>query len=164
MEPNKRYTFAYTWYPTEQDIPAEELELLRTAARARNDAYAPYSDFLVGAAVELEDGTVVTGNNQENAAFPSSLCAERVAIYHASATHPDKRILRVAICGGRRGHRNDQPVAPCGACRQAILEYAQRQGTPIEILFAGTEPAPAIKVSDIAELVPFYFGNEDLKR
>lgn len=164
MEPNKRYSFAYTYYRSEQEIPEEELALLRTAARVRNDAYAPYSDFLVGAAVELEDGTVVTGNNQENAASPSSLCAERVAIYHASATHPDKRILRVAICGGRRDSRNDQPVAPCGACRQAILEYAQRQGHPIEILFAGTAPAPAVKVSDIASLVPFCFGSEDLKR
>ena len=163
MTPNRQYTFSYTYYAEQHDIPADELALLQAAVQARNDAYAPYSDFLVGAAVQLEDGTVTTGNNQENAASPSSLCAERVAIYHASATHPGKRIVRVAISGGPRGKHDCRPVSPCGACRQAILEYAQRQGSPIEVLFAGTTPAPAVKAADIADLVPFSFGKEALK-
>ena len=161
MKKEQHFIFSYTCYPTEQDLPAEELALLQTASRARENAYAPYSDFLVGAAVELEDGTIVPGNNQENAASPSSLCAERVAVYHASALHPGKRIVRIAVCGGRRGETNLQPVSPCGACRQAILEYAQRQNSPIDLLFAGSGPAPAVKVR-IADLLPFGFGSEDL--
>lgn len=162
MNKNKEHSFAYTYYARPQDIPAAELELIRTAIAARENAYAAYSDFQVGAALLLEDGTVVTGNNQENAAFPSSLCAERVAVYYASAAHPGKKILRIAIAGGRRGQENGEPVAPCGACRQAILEYAQKQGSPIEIIFTGTSPAPAVKAADISDLLPFSFGKEFL--
>ena len=127
MKKEQHFTFSYTCYPTEQDLPDEELALL----------------------------------HQENAASPSSLCAERVAVYHASALHPGKRIVRIAVCGGRRGETNLQPVSPCGACRQAILEYAQRQNSPIDLLFAGSGPAPAVKVR-IADLLPFGFGSEDL--
>lgn len=162
MAKTKENNFAYTCYETQQDIPSDELALLQAASAARQDAYAAYSHFLVGAALLMEDGEILTGNNQENAAFPSSLCAERVAIYHAGATRPGKKILKIAICGGPRDSHNERPVSPCGACRQAILEYAQKQGCPIVVIFAGVEPAPAIRVNDIADLLPFNFGADFL--
>ena len=154
MKKEQHFTFSYTYYLSEQDLPAEELTLLQAASRARENAYAPYSDFLVGAAVELEDGTIVPGNNQENAASPSSLCAERVAVYHASALHPGKRIVRIAVCGGRRGETNLQPVSPCGACRQVISEVIKRYRSDFDVILIGRKTTISVKAS---QLLPFAF-------
>ena len=160
----KETVVKYNYYPTEQDIPNDELMLIEEALKARENAHAPYSKFMVGASILMEDGTVVTGNNQENAAYPSGLCAERTAIYHAGAMYPKLKIMKLAVVGGLKDCPTDTPVAPCGACRQAILEYAQKQGSPIEIIFAGTVSAPAIKVNDIENLLPFCFGKDFLNK
>lgn len=122
----------------------------------REKAYAPYSKFSVGAAVLLKNGTVVTGNNQENAAFPSGLCAERVAIYQAGAQYPDEKITKIAISAASQNKPLTSPIAPCGACRQAIAEYEQKQQTPIAIFFMG-ESGKIIKVKSLEELLPFGF-------
>ncbi|MDD4819611.1 MAG: cytidine deaminase [Flavobacteriales bacterium] len=160
----KESSVIYNYYQNENDIPEDEKTLIKKALQARENAYARYSDFMVGAAILMEDGTIVTGNNQENAAYPSGLCAERVTIYHAGAMYPNMKMLKLAVVGGMRGCDVDTPVAPCGACRQAILEYSQKQGAPIEIIFAGTKTAPAIKVDDIEDLLPFCFGKDFLQK
>ena len=162
MSTTKEHTLRYTYYDREDEMPAQELELVKKALAAREKAYAQYSGFMVGAAVLLENGIILTGNNQENAAYPSGLCAERVAVYHAGAEYPDVKMLKIAVCGGKKGSSSAVPVAPCGACRQAILEYSQKRGSPIEIIFAGTTPAPAVKASDIEDLLPFCFGKDFL--
>lgn len=117
MSTTKEHTLRYTYYDREDEMPAQELELVKKALAAREKAYAQYSGFMVGAAVLLENGIILTGNNQENAAYPSGLCAERVAVYHAGAEYPDVKMLKIAVCGGKKGSSSAVPVAPCGACR-----------------------------------------------
>ena len=158
----EKYTFTYTLYEGSEDTPAGVMSLLNVAAASREGAYAPYSDFLVGAAIEMQDGTIYTGNNQENAAYPSGLCAERVALFHAGAVCGDKKIKRIAIVGGLRYSEESSPVAPCGACRQSMLEYEERQGEPIEVVFAGVGLSTIYSVHSVKDLLPFSFGKENL--
>src|SRR5690554_320948 len=103
------------------------------AVEIRKQAYAPYSQFRVGAAILLANEEIVTGSNQESAAYPSGLCAERVAIFQAGSLYPDTKILKIAITAASDLHPTERPTPPCGACRQSISEYEQRQNTPIEI-------------------------------
>lgn len=134
---------------------------MREAISSREKAYAPYSNFRVGAAVLLEDGTVVCGNNQENAAFPSGLCAERVAVFHAGATHPGKTIRAVAITAASELRSVTEPVAPCGACRQALAEYEFRQKSPVAVYFMGDASEVYLSAS-VKELLPLVFTKDDL--
>ena len=158
----EQYTFSYTVYTSLEEIPSDILALVNHACEARKAAYAPYSDFLVGAAIEMEDREVHTGSNQENAAYPSGLCAERVAVYHASSVCGDKKMKRIAIVGGSRGSENSYPAAPCGACRQSLLEYEEKQGSPIEVIFCGVGIVPVYVVDSVKDLLPFSFGRENL--
>ena len=128
--------------------------LLREARRARERAYAPYSGFSVGAAVAFSDGRVVTGNNQENAAYPSGLCAERVALFAARASHPDALITRMAVVGANRGHG----LFPCGACRQVMFEYEQRQQAPFEVLLHDLDSRWVYVFQGMNLLLPFGFS------
>src|ERR1700757_2647879 len=123
MNPEKlQYVISVDVFENAKQLPTEEATLILEATKAMRNAYAPYSKFKVGAAVLLENGKVITGNNQENAAYPSGLCAERVAIYYASAQYPGVPVKAMAvICNAD----TTQPVTPCGACRQAIAEYEQ---------------------------------------
>src|SRR5687767_6042054 len=105
--------------------------LFREAREATRTSYSPYSNFCVGAALRLEDGTVVRGSNQENAAFPSGLCAERTAVFTAAVQHPGKRIDAIAIVACPAESRQFVPISPCGGCRQVLLEYEQKQGSPM---------------------------------
>lgn len=141
-------------------LSEENHHLMQAAEFARKNAYAPYSNFFVGAALLLENGTIITGNNQENAAYPSGLCAERVAFFAASAQFPDVKIKKVAIVAGR-DEQNDNAVAPCGACRQAMLEYEEKQKESIEILFSGTT-GKVLKVNALTDLLPLSFSQKDL--
>lgn len=128
------------------------------AQQARENAYAPYSHFKVGAAVLLDSGVIVSGNNQENAVFPSGLCAERVAVFHAGAAYPNLPIRAIAISACALNHRLSSPAAPCGACRQALLEYEVKQATPIAIYFMG-EKGKVIKAGSVKGLLPVPFNN-----
>ena len=119
------------------ELPNEALSLMQKAIEARGKAYAPYSNFNVGAAVLLENGEVVTGNNQENASYPSGLCAERTAVYYTGSQFPNSKIVRIAISAGSKKNQTTKPIPPCGACRQAIAEYEIKQESPIEIYFMG---------------------------
>ena len=120
----------------------------------------PYSKFHVGAAALLEDGTIVTGSNQENAAYPSGLCAERVALFHAGHQYPDMPVVALAIAAATNG-RQVESISPCGACRQVLLEAEQRYGKPMKVLLCGTKE---VVVAESAEsLLPLCFGAKDLK-
>lgn len=148
-------------YETSEELSAAERELLDKAIEMREKAYAPYSDFSVGAAVLLENNEVFLGNNQENAAYPSGICAERVAIWTAMATLPDEKILKIFISAKSSRTTVDKPVAPCGACRQAIAEYETKQLSDIEIFFTG-ESGQIVKANSIKDLLPWMFDNSML--
>ncbi len=148
------------------EFDAEELSedvrrLMQEAVAAREKAYAPYSHFRVGAAVLLEDGTVVTGNNQENAAFPSGMCAERVAVWYAGSRYPDKKILKIFITARSERKIIDKPVPPCGACRQSMAEYEVKQHQAIEIYFMG-EKGKIWRSPSVLNLLPLVFEADNL--
>lgn len=144
-------------YDSLDELGSEDRELMEKAVAIREDAYAPYSGFRVGAAILLEDGKIVTGNNQENASYPSGLCAERVAIFHAGANHPGKAIKAIAISVISNKREVAIPAAPCGNCRQAISEYEQRQVEGIRILMMGST-GPVYSCDSIQDLLPLAFG------
>lgn len=143
------------------ELDASVKELMQKAIEVRKQAYAPYSKFRVGAAILLEDGEVVVGSNQESAAYPSGLCAERVAIFQAGAIYPDKKILKIAISATSDINPTKRPTPPCGACRQSISEYEQKQDTPIEIYFMG-ETGEVFKSDSLENLLPLSFHKDFL--
>lgn len=148
-------------YESIRELAPQDQELMEKAIAIRKDAYAPYSQFRVGAALLLEDGTFVLGSNQENAAFPSGLCAERTAIFQAGALHPNKRILKMAISATSDLKVTDHPIPPCGACRQSILEYEVKQAQPIELFFMGAEGIVCYSPS-LLNLLPFHFDAKSM--
>ena len=143
------------------ELPKEIQNLMNKAQQAREDAYAPYSHFLVGAAILLESGEITIGSNQENAAYPSGLCAERVAIFHCGAVFPNETINAMAITARALKHQLTDPIGPCGACRQSLSEYEQKQKSPIAIYFMG-ETGKIIKVASIKDLLPLGFDATSL--
>lgn len=143
-------------YDNIEELPQDVAVLMQEAMMARQHAYAPYSMFLVGAALLLDNGEVITGNNQENASYPSGLCAERTAIYYAGAKFPKAKILRMALTAGSLKTPTLKPIPPCGACRQAIAEYEVKQDAPIEIYFMG-ETGKVIKSDSLKNLLPLIF-------
>ncbi|MBO0343440.1 MAG: cytidine deaminase [Bacteroidota bacterium] len=143
------------------ELSQNEQKLLKQAAAARQDAYAPYSKFKVGAAVLLENGEVVIGNNQENASYPSGLCAERVAIFHAGAKYPGVPVKAIAISASSSKEANGEPAAPCGNCRQSIIEYEQKQKSPISLLLS-SETGPIYKCNSTADILPLAFNSSFL--
>lgn len=143
------------------ELSAEDQQLVHAAMEATKTSYAPYSHFCVGAAVRLADGHVITGSNQENAAFPSGLCAERTALFAANAQYPDTPVEALAIAAFTQGHFLADPIPPCGACRQVILEVEDRYRQPIRILLYGTEGIHV--VDSVKALLPLYFVGASMK-
>ena len=138
-----------------EELSSEDRELVEAAKRATEGSYAPFSHFYVGAAVRLSDGSIFTGANQENAAFPSGLCAERTALFAANARHPELSVLALAIAARKADGFLSQPISPCGACRQVISGVEDRYRRPVRILLYGTE---GIYVADsIDALLPLRF-------
>lgn len=150
-------------FDNEEALPETDRELLGKAQQATFGAYAPYSNFYVGAALRLEDGTVVTGNNQENAAYPAGLCAERVALFYASSNFPDRQVTAIAISARAEEFEISHPVTPCGSCRQVIAETESRQSRPVRILMKGDSGKIYI-TNGIANLLPFMFRADELKK
>ena len=148
-------------YDSENELSQVYRELLDNSVMARKNAYAPYSNFQVGAAILLENGEIVIGNNQENASYPSGLCAERVAIFQAGALFPGISVLAIAISAASKNYVVDTPAGPCGNCRQSIAEYEQKQKTPITIIMRG-EKGKIFKCNSIADLLPLAFNNSFL--
>jgi cytidine deaminase len=148
-------------YDDIRELSPEIQNLMSSAVEVRKNAYAPYSKFNVGAALLLDNTEVVIGSNQENASYPSGLCAERTAIYYAGAKYPRAKILKMAITASSQNQVTDKPIPPCGACRQAIAEYEIKQDQPIELYFMGAE-GKVIKSSSLANLLPLLFDNSVL--
>jgi len=136
-------------------------QLMNEAVKAKSFAYAPYSKFKVGAALLLANGKIITGNNQENAAYPSGMCAERVAIWKASSDYPNERIIKIAISASSSSQITKEPVAPCGACRQSLFEYEIKQEKQIEVYFMG-EIGKIIKTNSVSDLLPIAFDKSFL--
>lgn len=149
-------------YDHPDELNPIEAKLLESATEAMRDAYAPYSRFKVGAALLLEDGKIIKGNNQENAAYPSGLCAERVAIFACGANYPGMKILSIAITAGSLDFASDHPIAPCGACRQTMLEYELNQDAPIAVIMRGRS-GKIYRCEGIKQLLPIFFHEDGLK-
>ena len=143
------------------NLPQEIQDLMEVAIEARNNAYAPYSQFNVGAALLLDNGEIVSGSNQENASYPSGLCAERTAIFYAGAKYPKAKVLKMAITAASQNQKTEKPIPPCGACRQSIAEYEIKQDYPIEIYFMG-ETGEIMKSNSLDNLLPFGFDKSNL--
>jgi cytidine deaminase len=159
METKELRIFVYE-YKSVDELPGEDQKLVKAAREAAKNAYAPYSRFYVGAALLLENNEIFSGNNQENAAYPAGLCAERVALFYANATYPDVAVKTLAVTATNLESIVDGPVKPCGSCRQALAEAEYRFGKPIRIILDGKKK---IHVLDgIKDLLPFAFKPESL--
>ncbi len=143
------------------DLDAESKYLVHKARDAAHHAYAPYSKFCVGAAIILEDDTLITGSNQENASYPMSMCAERVALYTAATTYPGKRIKKMAVIAHKKNQKDMVPATSCGGCRQVMVEFEQRQKKPFEVVLLTLESNWIIFPSS-AFLLPYSFNQENL--
>ena len=145
-----------------EELDAESKYLAHKAKDAATHAYAPYSKFLVGAALLMDDGTIITGTNQENAAYPSGMCAERVALFAAAALHPEKKIAKLAVVAKRKGGKEVLPATSCGPCRQVMLEFEQRQEKNIEVVMQNQEHK-WVKAPSAESLLPFSFTKASLE-
>lgn len=152
--------YTVTSYPSLDELPEASRQLIFLAREAALRAYAPYSGYKVGAAVLLANGELVTGNNQENAAYPSGLCAERTALFYASSRYPNVAIHSMAISTISNKHSANEIAKPCGSCRQVIAEYEDLSGRPIEIILDGSSTITV--VNGIDTLLPFRFKKEDM--
>ncbi len=148
-------------YDNFEELPKAVQNLMQLAIEAREKAYAPYSKFYVGAALLLENGEMVTGNNQESAAYPSGMCAERVAIWKAGSEYPGVKVQKLAISASSKTHVVSSPIGPCGACRQTLSEYEINQKEPIEIYFMGAM-GKIVKTPSLLDLLPFSFDSSNL--
>lgn len=151
------HTCHYALYDYDE-LADSDRDLIEAAKHATKGSYAPYSKFHVGAALRLADGTIVTGANQENVAFPSGLCAERTVLFYAGAVYPDRAVTALAIAAYAEEGFTTMPIAPCGACRQVMLETEQRYRTPMRILLYGTEGVCVVE-GGVRELLPLQFDS-----
>ncbi len=158
---NKSVTINYFEYNRIEELEELHQVLLKKAEHALTSAYAPYSGFKVGAAVLLENGIIVTGNNQENAAYPSGLCAERVALFAASSQYPGIPFKAIAITAKAKDFTVNYPVSPCGSCRQVMNEYENLFKTSLKIILKG-ETGKIIVLENVGGLLPFSFTSEQL--
>ncbi len=142
------------------ELTLEDQELIKQAREACLRAYAPYSEFSVGAAVQLQNGKIITGNNQENAAYPSGLCAERTAIFWANSQYPETPVNTIAISAMKDNKLVENPISPCGSCRQVMLETEYRYQTPLRVIMDGGEKIIVSK--NTSGLLPFNFTKNDL--
>ncbi len=158
----KEININYEYFSNTDELGEVEKELFVKAKEAREKAYAPYSNFLVGCALLLENGEIVIGSNQENAAYPSGTCAERATIFWTSSNFPDVKIKKMFVVGGPKDFpERSVATPPCGACRQSILEYESKQEENIEIYFASIN-GEICKTNSIKDLLPFSFDSKFL--
>ena len=153
----KELVIRYYEYLSMAELDVADRELIQRAMEASEGAYAPYSGFHVGAAVRLKDGTVVIGSNQENIAYPSGMCAERTAIFAASAQHPDCHDYESLAIVGRNAENEFCEALPCGACRQVLSEYEQRQGHPLRVI-CYLNGGRVREFPSVLDLLPFSFS------
>ncbi|MGB1039334.1 MAG: cytidine deaminase [Flavobacteriales bacterium] len=150
-------------YENVNDLSENDRELIERAKKVSKTAYAPYSQFYVGAAIRLSSNEIIEGSNQENMAYPSGMCAERVAIYYANSYHADSEIKTIAVTAFARDFDVSHPVSPCGACRQSMAEYELKQKKPIRLIMTG-ESGQIYIAESIETMLPFMFNEVELKR
>jgi len=144
-------------YQNIDELSEVEKDLVLKAKSIAKQAYAPHSKFFVGAALLLDNGEIVTGNNQENAAYPSGICAERTAIFYANAQYPEQAIKTLAIAVFTNGNYAEQPVTPCGSCRQVMLEAENRYNTPMRVIMTGEKQIYV--ANSVKDLLPLSFDS-----
>lgn len=156
----KEIKVKYTVFNSIDELSKDDAFLIAKAREASLNSWAPYSHFNVGSAVKLENGIILTGSNQENAAYPTGLCAERVALFYANSSIPDLAVVSLAISASKTGNITKNPIMPCGSCRQAILESEIRFNKKVRLLLDGTDEI--VIVEGIENLLPLSFSNSDL--
>ena len=156
------FTFSISVYDSIEELSQEDAFILSEARAITQFAYAPYSNFLVGAAAKLINGETVTGTNQENASYPAGICAERVLLSCAASQYPGTGIETMAIAYNNLKGKSDRPVSPCGICRQSFAEFQQRTKTPMRIILSGMEGEVQV-IENAAYLLPLVFSSDDLK-
>lgn len=159
----KNISITFDEYASIDELNSQDQNLCREAVKAMKNSHSPYSGFRVGVAVLLESGRIVYGSNQENVAYPSGLCAERVALFMIGTTYPDDKILSMAITAQTDQFLIENPVTSCGACLQVMAEYEKKQAQPIDVLFYCLNGA-IIRTSGIKSLLPFAFEETRLKK
>lgn len=148
-------------YNNIKDLSEEDQQLIQKAKNAAQRAYAPYSKFNVGACILLENGEFIEGNNQENAAYPSGLCAERVALFYANSLYPDVAVKTLAVAVFTKNKYIENPIPPCGSCRQVLLETEKRFNKPIKLILTGEKAIQIIK--EVKDLLPLSFDQKMLQ-
>jgi len=156
----KEYITKVTEFNSEKELSEQDQHLINLAKEATKNAYAPYSKFKVGACVLLANGETFLGNNQENAAYPSGLCAERVAVFYANAKFPDVAVTKIAICAANHNGFLEVPIPPCGSCRQVLLETELRFNSAIKLILSSDKKV--ITVDSVSQLLPLHFKKENL--
>ncbi|PWV49749.1 cytidine deaminase [Chitinophaga sp. S165] len=158
----RKHSFEYQSFQDSAALPTADLRLLEEAREVTGQAYAPYSNFYVGAAILLANGIVVRGTNQENASFPAGICAERVALSTAASLYPGVPILTIAVSYHNPSGSNDTPISPCGICRQTLSEYEGRQQQSIRVIMSG-QTGKVFVIQTIRHLLPLGFSAEDMQ-
>ncbi|MFW6019252.1 MAG: cytidine deaminase [Bacteroidales bacterium] len=159
---NKTFSFTYSEFEQEDDLSYEDQKLLELARNSTKTTYSPYSGYQVGAALRLYNGEIIQGSNQENAAYPSGLCAERVAAFYASSNYPGIAFETIAITASSDNFEIDNFITPCGACRQVLAEYENKAGKPIRIIMQGAS-GNILVVESVTHLLPFTFHESKLQ-
>ncbi|MGM0612898.1 MAG: cytidine deaminase [Bacteroidota bacterium] len=160
---DKTYSFNYSEFEQENELSPEDQKLLGMAKESAKTSYAPYSGYHVGAALRLHNGQIIKGSNQENAAYPSGLCAERVAAFYASSNYPGVAFEALAVTAVSDDFEIDNPVTPCGACRQVLSEYENKAEEPIRIIMQGAS-GKILVVDSVQNLLPFTFYESKLRK
>ena len=153
----KHLSIDYKEYASASEMSPKDQELVSAALEARAGSYSPYSHFQVGAALRLSSGRIIKGANQENAAYPAGLCAERTAMFAAGANYPGQTFETLAIVASDHGHLLDEPATPCGNCRQVMAEYQNKCGKPMEVILIGAKRI--WKFAKVDDLLPFIFDS-----
>lgn len=158
---NHEIKITFKEYPTLNELDINDQSLCREAVKAMANSHSPYSKFRVGAALRLQSGKIILGSNQENVAYPSGLCAERVALFHWGANHPDDPIESIAITAHTHEFKILKPVTPCGACLQVLAEYEKKQNKPVKVILFCND-GPAWVTNGIESFLPFLFFEDRL--
>jgi cytidine deaminase len=159
MEVRKEFGFHYHEYSGISELPETLAKLAQKAKEALKSSHSPYSHFAVGAAVLLDNGEVILGSNQENGAYPSGICAERVALFYAGSAYPNLAVTAIAVAANYKGKPTIEPISPCGGCRQVMIETRNMSNCAIKLVMIGEKKVTV--VDDVAYLLPFSFSSID---
>ncbi len=158
----EKYSFLFEVYPSIKELLSQDAALVVEARKITSNAYAPYSNFKVAAIAHLENGKTISGTNQENAAYPVGICAERVLLSTVSSLFPNEVINTIAISFDNKNGKSNHPISPCGICRQSLIEYEQRVQHPIRLILSGLQGKIYV-VEKASQLLPLSFGSENFK-